>query len=69
VSLRLLYLILGRLLSWLVLLGRTSLGKNIELLLLRHEVAILQYSTRGPVEFQTSAVALISSLKLRVRTR
>jgi hypothetical protein len=69
VSLRLLYLILGRLLSWLVLLGRTSSGKNIELLLLRHEVAILQESTRGPVEFQTSAVALISSFKLRVRTR
>ena len=36
VSLRLLYLILDRLLSWLLLLGRTSSSKNIELLVLRH---------------------------------
>ena len=39
VSLRLLYLILDRLLSWLLLLGRTSSSKNIERLVLRHEVA------------------------------
>ena len=40
VSLRLLYLILDRFLSWLLLLGRTSSSKNIELLVLRHEVAV-----------------------------
>ena len=39
VLLRPLYLILDRLLGWLTLLGRTSSSKNIELLVLRHEVA------------------------------
>jgi putative transposase len=38
VTLRLLYLIFGRLLSWLMLLGRATSSKNIELLVLRHEV-------------------------------
>jgi hypothetical protein len=32
---------LDRILSWLVLLGRRSSSKNIELLILRHEVAVL----------------------------
>jgi hypothetical protein len=35
VSLRLLYLILGQLLSWPALLGRTTSSKDIELLVLR----------------------------------
>jgi putative transposase len=42
VSLRLLYLILIGLLSWLALLGRASSSKDIELLVLRHEVAVLR---------------------------
>jgi hypothetical protein len=48
VSLRLLYLILDRFLSWLLLLGRTSSSKNIELLVLRHEVAILRRTNPRP---------------------
>ena len=40
-TLRLLYLIFDRLLSWLMLLGRATASKNIELLVLRHEVAVL----------------------------
>ena len=42
VSLRRLYLIVGQLLSWLTLLGRTTSSKDIELLVLRHEVAVLR---------------------------
>ena len=42
VSLRLLYLIFSQLLSWLTLLPRTPSSKDIELLVLRHEVAVLR---------------------------
>jgi hypothetical protein len=48
VSLRLLYLIFSRLLIWLMLLGRASSSKNVELLVLRHEVAVLRRTTPKP---------------------
>jgi hypothetical protein len=48
VSLRLLYLIFNRLPSWLTLLGRTSSSKDIELLVLRHEVAVLRRTNPNP---------------------
>ena len=48
VSLRLLYLIFGRLLSWLTLLGRASASKIIELLVLRHDVAVLRRTNPKP---------------------
>jgi hypothetical protein len=48
VSLRLLYLIFDRLLNWLLLLGRSSSSKNIELLVLRHEVAVLRRANPRP---------------------
>jgi hypothetical protein len=48
VSLRLLYLIFDRLLGWLLLLGRTPASKDVELLVLRHEVAVLRRTKPTP---------------------
>ena len=48
VSLRLLYLILSRLLDPLALLGRASAAKDVELLVLRHEVAVLRRTNPKP---------------------
>ena len=47
-SLRLLYLIFCRLLSWLTQLPRASSSKDIERLVLRHEVAVLRRTTPKP---------------------
>ena len=47
-SFRLLYLILVRLCGWLVLLGRSTASKDIELLVLRHEVTVLRRASPGP---------------------
>jgi putative transposase len=48
VSLRLLYLIFARLSSWLLLLSRSAASKDIELLVLRHEVAVLRRTHPRP---------------------
>ncbi|MEX5637585.1 hypothetical protein [Parafrankia sp. FMc2] len=47
-SIRLLYLIFARVCGWLVLLGGSSASKNIELLVLRHEVAVLRRTQSKP---------------------
>jgi putative transposase len=48
VSLRLLYLIFRQVLGLLGLLGRTSAIKDVELLVLRHEVAVLRRTNPRP---------------------
>jgi putative transposase len=48
VAVRLLYLIFRQLVAWLGLLARSSRSKNVEILVLRHEVAVLRRQVRRP---------------------
>jgi hypothetical protein len=48
VSPRLVYLLFCRIASWLVLSGRSSAAKDVELLVLRHEVAVLRRANPKP---------------------
>ena len=45
---RLLYLIFVKVVEWLVLLARSSVSKDAELLVLRHEVAVLRRGNPKP---------------------
>ena len=42
------YLTLARVLSWLTLLARSDAAKDVEILVLRHEVAVLRRSNSRP---------------------
>ena len=47
-SLRLLYLITVRVFAWLVLLGRSQASKDAEIMILRHEIAVLRRQVARP---------------------
>ena len=69
-SVRLLYLIFLQLLNLLLLLGRSSASKDVELLVLRHEVAVLRRTNPKPrIDWADRAVfaALVRALPRMLR--
>ena len=70
VTLRLLYLIFQRILGLVLLLGRRASSKDVELLVLRHEVAVLRRTNPRPrLDWADRAVfaALIRRLPTTLR--
>jgi putative transposase len=65
VSLRLLYLIFLQLVNLLLLLGRSSASKDVELLVLRHEVAVLRRANSRP-RLDWAARAVFAALVRRL---
>jgi putative transposase len=68
VSLRLLYMIFVRLCGWLVLPGRPAASEDIELLVLRHEVAVLRRARSKPRLGWAGRAVLAALTRLLPRT-
>ena len=67
-SLRRLYLIFIRVLGWLWLLGLSSASKNVELLVLRHELAVLRRANPKPRLDWADRAVLAALIRLLPRT-
>jgi putative transposase len=48
VALRLTYLIVSQLMDWMVLLAPSTAAKDVEILILRHQLAVLNRRTARP---------------------
>jgi putative transposase len=67
VTFRLLYLIFVRLCGWLALLSRSSDVKNTEILVLRHQIVVLQRQVRSP-RLSWADRAVLAALTRRLST-
>jgi putative transposase len=69
VSLRLLCLIMIRVFGWLVLLGRSETSKDAEIMMLRHEVAVLRRQIARPKPDWVGRAVLARLLPAVLRAR
>jgi putative transposase len=67
VTFRLLYLIFARLCGWLALLPHSDNDKNTEILVLRHQIAVLQRQARSP-RLTLADRAILAALTRRLST-
>ena len=67
VTFRLLYLIFARLCCWLALLPHSDDVKNTEILVLRHQIAVLQRQVRSP-RLSWADRAILAALTRRMST-
>ena len=64
---RLLYLLMARLSGWTALLARNDTSKDVEILVLRHEVAVLRRQVARPKPDRADRAAITSLARLLPR--